>query len=40
MYVRGEENLGSWRPRSLSLLADHQREMQLQENLFSVRNLQ
>jgi hypothetical protein len=37
VYVRGEENLGSWRPRSLSLVADHQQHMAAQERLYMVR---
>ena len=26
-YVRGEENLGEWRPRSASLIVDHQNDL-------------
>lgn len=39
-YVRGEENLAGWRPRSDSLILDHQWELEklslLQEVLLSV----
>lgn len=38
-YVRGEENLGEWRPRSLSLLGDHQQHLAAQERLYMMERL-
>lgn len=38
-YVRGEENLGSWRPRGDSLIFDHQWELEKLTRLQQVKPL-
>lgn len=38
-YVRGEENLAGWRPRSDSLILDHQWELEKLSLLQDVRDL-
>ena len=38
-YVRGEENLAGWRPRSDSLILDHQWELEKLSLLQEVRRL-
>jgi len=38
-YVRGEENLGDWRPRSPSLIEEHQEQLRTHEKLAEFESL-
>ena len=37
IYVRGEENLGEWKPRGISLLDEHQSHLDKLERIQEVR---
>ena len=37
IYVRGEENLGDWRPRGTSLIDEHQAHLEKLERVQEVR---
>lgn len=39
IYVRGEENLGEWKPRGLSLIDDHQAHLDKLERIQEVKRL-
>ena len=38
IYVRGEENLGEWRPRGLSLIEEHQAHLDKLERIQEVKD--
>ena len=37
IYVRGEENLGDWRPRDTSLIEEHQAHLEKLERVQEVK---
>lgn len=37
IYVRGEENLGEWKPRGLSLIDEHQAHLDKLERIQEVK---
>ena len=39
IYVRGEENLGEWKPRGLSLIDEHQAHLDKLERIQEVKRL-
>lgn len=39
IYVRGEENLGEWKPRGLSLIDEHQSHLDKLERIQEVKRL-
>ena len=38
IYVRGEENLGEWKPRGTSLIDEHQAQLDKLERVQEVNN--
>lgn len=39
IYVRGEENLGEWKPRGLSLIDEHQTHLDKLERIQEVKRV-
>lgn len=39
IYVRGEENLGEWKPRGLSLIDEHQAHLDKLERIQEVKRV-